>query len=81
MTDLGPLFEPVVVRKVALSERRAAVLRLLLDGHWHGTHEISSPDVGGTEGTRRLRELRADGHAIEKRKREGSDEYEYRKGC
>lgn len=38
--------------------RRTAVWMLLLDGEWHTTAEICT--VGGTEGTRRLRELRKD---------------------
>lgn len=63
-------------RRVPTSKRRLAVLRLLADGHWHTTAEISSAEVGGSEGTRRLRELRREGYEIQKRRH--SDQYEYR---
>jgi len=64
-------------RKVSLETRRNNVLRLLEDGKWHSTAEINSPEVGGTEGTRRLRELRQMGHEIMKRKHAGHDDFEY----
>lgn len=37
---------------------KAAVLAALLNGEWKTTAELCNPDVGGTEGTRRLREIR-----------------------
>lgn len=58
--------------------RKQKVLDLLADGQWHKTAEICRWEVGGSEGTRRLRELRNDGVAIEKRKAKGSTQYEYR---
>jgi hypothetical protein len=58
--------------------RRGRVLTLMNDINWHSTAEISSTAVGGTEGTRRLRELRALGYTVEKRKVAGSTQYEYR---
>jgi len=64
-------------RKVSLETRRNNVLRLLEDGKWHSTAEINSPEVGGTEGTRRLRELRKMGHDILKRKHVGHDDFLY----
>ena len=57
--------------------RREAVLALLEDRGWHETAEIESADVGGSQGTRRLRELRSQGYVIEKRKKEDSSQYEY----
>ena len=58
---------------------RERVLSLLKDGGWYTTVEINN--MGGTEGTRRLRELRANGYRIEKRKVAGSTMYEYRLPC
>jgi len=37
------------------------------DEGWVNGHELTRPDVGGSEGLRRLRELKADGHDIEMR--------------
>lgn len=65
-------------RQTSLADRRTRVFTLLADGLWHSTSTIESPDTGGSQGTRRLRELRAQGIVIEKRKKVGSDEYEYR---
>lgn len=76
MTAQPDLFEPP--RKVSLSERRAEVYLTLLDKQWHTGAELSSATCGGSEGLRRLRELRANGMEIEKRKRAGTDQYEYR---
>ncbi len=58
--------------------RKQAVLRLLSDYCWHSTAEVNAVDVGGSEGTRRLRELRESGHKIVRRKQEDSDQFEYR---
>lgn len=66
------------VRIVSLETRRGAVLRILQDGRWHSTAELDHPAVGGSEGTRRLRELRKLGYTIEKRRHEGHDDFEYR---
>lgn len=40
--------------------RRIAVWGLLKDGAWHTTMEINDVTTGGSEGCRRLRELRAE---------------------
>lgn len=45
---------------------------------WVAGHVIASPTVGGSEGLRRLRELRADGHRIEMRTRGRTATREYR---
>lgn len=61
--------------------RREKVLHYLLQRHgmWVTGYELTSPTVGGSEGLRRLREIRASGVTqIEMRKRPGSDAYEYR---
>lgn len=49
--------------------RRELVHRLLKSraGEWINAPEIASPEVGGSEGLRRLRELRADGIPVEMR--------------
>lgn len=65
-------------RNILLSSHREAVLRLLQDGGWHPTSEINHPAIGGSEGTRRLRELRKLGYVIDKRKHEDHDDWEYR---
>ena len=68
-------------RIVSLETRREYVKELLSDGCWHKTGEINSKEIGGTEGTRRLRELREErygGLVIEKRKEQNGDEFEYR---
>lgn len=48
-------------KELVLDRLRAA------NGEWVSTAELSSKEVGGSEGIRRLRELRADGHNIERR--------------
>ncbi len=66
--------------------RKQLVLDLLEAAHgtpregWVNTADINSPTVGGTEGTRRLRELKADGYLIEKRKHPDPDvsQFQYR---
>lgn len=41
--------------------------RRTCDDGWVDGHVLCRPDLGGSEGLRRLRELRGDGHEIEKR--------------
>lgn len=69
------------------STRRAAVWDLLIDCRWHTTMEINAVHIGGSEGCRRLRELRKEVHSrrrpgfvtIRKRKSAGdTTQYEYR---
>lgn len=48
------------------------------EGGWVDTMDVCHPDVGGSEGMRRLRELRNDGNSIEKRKKKGSSQWQYR---
>lgn len=60
---------------------RLRVAEYLVDhfDEWVPGFELASPEVGGSEGLRRLRELRADhGYVIKKRKMQGSTAYEYR---
>jgi hypothetical protein len=61
--------------------RREKVLAYLLQKHgqWVSGYELTHPLVGGSEGLRRLREIRASGVThIEMRKRVYGDAYEYR---
>jgi hypothetical protein len=62
--------------------RRAKVLARLLDtpGVWVLGHELAAPEVGGSEGLRRVRELREGGWPIERRpaSRGLSTSWEYR---
>lgn len=60
--------------------RRQRVLARLMarsPGWVHGP-ELCAPDCGGSEGLRRVRELRAEGFGIEKRPKAGSSAPEYR---
>lgn len=43
-------------------------------------HELTTAEVGGTEGLRRLRELRADGINIQSRKNTETGAWEYKLG-
>lgn len=57
---------------------RERVYNVLRSRRWTPGFDITSPDVGGSEGLRRLRELRAQGYDIKTRKIEGSNAFEYR---
>lgn len=57
---------------------RVATLLKTNEGAWVRASEITHPAVGGSEGLRRVRELRAKGWNITQRKREDSTEREYR---
>ncbi len=75
--------EPVAISTT--TTRRAAVWDLLSDKRWHTTMEICAVAVGGSEGCRRLRELRKECRAgkrvpfsdIGKRKALVGTQYEY----
>lgn len=58
--------------------RRAEVLARLRRGGWVNGTELATEECGGSEGLRRLRELRKGGHVIVKRKVPGSNTWEYR---
>jgi len=53
--------------------RYSLVLGLMSDGRWHTTMEINAVTRGGSEGCRRLREMRADGHEVEKKRASAHD--------
>lgn len=62
-----------------LDSARGRVLHLMLDRQWHPAPAICDPAVGGSEGLRRLRELRSEGWWVEKRRAtEGVWEYRLR---
>ena len=56
------------------------VLKVLQDNAplWTPGYDLAHPAVGGSEGLRRLRQLKKMGYAYEKRRMEGSTAYEYR---
>ena len=71
--------DPPRMRDVRLGTRQRLVLQVLEDGEWHDGHELTHPAVGGSEGLRRLRELRAKGYVIEMRKKaKGQTTRQYR---
>ena len=47
-------------------------------GQWVDGFALASPEVGGSEGLKRLRELRAAGWPIEKRPKPHSEAWQYR---
>jgi hypothetical protein len=55
--------------------RKDAVLELLMQNInvWIDGPRIASPEVGGSEGLKRLRELREEGHKIENRRHPNKD--------
>ena len=82
----SPIYATLADRAVAVpqdaknghSTRADRVLKVLSDGQWHPGHHLTGPEAGGSEGLRRLRELREKGYQIEMRKREGLASREYR---
>lgn len=58
--------------------RKQRVYNALKSRRWTPGFELTTPEVGGTEGLRRLRELRADGYEIKSRRMAGSTAFEYR---
>lgn len=63
----------------AMSSRQQAVFDVLRDGQWHDGPELTHPAVGGSEGLRRLRELRDMGYEIQMRlKAKGQTTRQYR---
>lgn len=54
-----------MTNRSALSRKEQVLERLRrAGGAWVDGSELATPEVGGSEGLRRLRELRAEGHAI-----------------
>jgi hypothetical protein len=60
--------------------RKEQVLHRLAGGDWVDGPELANEQVGGSEGLRRLRELRTEGAVIEERKHpdSGRDIFQYR---
>jgi biotin operon repressor len=67
-------------RKVSAQSRRAHVLEKLVraEGAWVPGPDLAGPESGGSEGLRRVRELRTKGWKIETRRMKGRDAWEYR---
>ena len=61
--------------------RKALVLNYLRqrEGMWVNGYDLATPDVGGSEGLRRVRELRSEGHAIEVRLKPDTEVFQYRR--
>lgn len=57
---------------------RQRVYNALKSRRWTPGYELTTPEVGGSEGLRRLRELRAEGFEIKTRRMENSNAFEYR---
>lgn len=64
---VGDQFHLVV--GAALPDRQRRVYDVLSDHEWHDGPELTHPAVGGSEGLRRLRELRAKGYVIDMRRK------------
>ena len=47
--------------------KKERILERLADGRWHDGYDLCHPSLGGSEGLRRLRELRSEGYDIRKR--------------
>lgn len=58
--------------------KKEAVRKALRKGRWTPGYELTRPDVGGTEGLRRLRELRAEGLNVQMRRAKHGNYFEYR---
>lgn len=58
--------------------RKQRVYAALKSRRWTPGFELTTPEVGGSEGLRRLRELRADGYDIKVRRSTDGDYFEYR---
>ena len=58
--------------------RKGRVFALLRSREWVTGPEIANAEVGGSEGLRRLRELRADGWVIEEQKHPQRQVWMYR---
>lgn len=57
---------------------RERVYNILKARRWTPGYELTTPEVGGSEGLRRMRELRSQGWEIQSRRMEDSNAYEYR---
>ena len=84
-SDISDFFHPTpaerskpIVAPIPPGTRQKAILDVLADGLWHPGHELTGPKCGGSEGLRRLRELRAKGYRIEARKIQGRSSWQYK---
>jgi len=62
-------------RRFENETRRVNILMVMRDHQWHSATELSQ--VGGQGSRARISELRKRGWVIGKRKKAGSDDYEY----
>lgn len=60
------------------STARERVYNALRSRRWTPGFALTTPEVGGSEGLRRLRELRAEGFEIKSRRMNDSNAFEYR---
>lgn len=61
-----------------MKSRKQMVYDALKSRKWTAGYALTAPSVGGSEGLRRLRELREDGYEIKSRRIDGSQAHEYR---
>ena len=66
------------INKVSGRKREVLARLMAADGKWVGGPELANRRCGGSEGLRRLRELRELGYVIEKKKLEGDNYFSYR---
>ena len=66
------------INKVSGRKREVLARLMAADGKWVGGPELANRRCGGSEGLRRLRELRELGYTIEKKRLEGHNYYSYR---
>ena len=66
------------INKVSGRKREVLARLMAADGKWVGGPELANRRCGGSEGLRRLRELRELGYAIEKKQLEGHNYFSYR---
>lgn len=64
--------------KAAVRKDRVFAYLVANMDRWVDGYDLADPTVGGSEGLRRLRELRKTGYPIEKQRKPGSAAFQYR---
>lgn len=66
-----------MMRSRQMNVLRALALNVINGTPWIPVYDICTPQIGGSQGDRRLRELRMKGWPIQKRRIKNGDAYEY----